>query len=279
MRNYLLAGLTMSLGIVVCVALCHAADASAGPPVPAATPLPASTTSAPSPAGDPANDPGGLSRRISELRLDGVPLDDALRTLAEKTKANISVHWEGLADAGVQRTTPVRLHVWDVNLGQALSILLAAACPPGIDREGQPAPRLGFTTTENVVTVSAASPFTLTTTVVYNVRDLIEMHLDSSIEPPPDPQRQVSSRRDEAVEALCKTLSKGVAPDSWRQSGGAIGSCAYFGGLLVIRQTPENQREVAALLQRMRDADRKLPWSAPAATQPAPQSGTSAAGQ
>jgi hypothetical protein len=277
MRNYLLATLMMPVGIMLCIALCHAADAPAGPPPPAA-PSPAATAPALNPGNDPANDPAGLSRRISELRLDAVPLDEAFKTLAEKTKSNISVRWDALADAGVQRATPVRLHVWDVNLGQALSILLTAACPPAIDGEGKSAPRLGFTTTENVVTVSAASSNPPTTTVIYNVRDLIEMHLDSSIEPPPDPQRQVSSRRDEAVEALCKSLLEGVAPESWKSNASGRGSYEYFGGLLVVRQTPENQREVAALLQKLRDADKKLPWPGPA-TRPAAQPGTSAAQQ
>lgn len=278
MRNYLLVGLTMSLGIVLCMAFCHAADTPAGPAVPAPATSPAVAPSSPA-ADDPSNDPAGLSRRVSELQLDAVPLDEAFKTLAEKTKSNISVRWDMLADADVRRATPVRLHLWDVNLGQALAILLATVCPPATDGEGRWAPRLGFTTAENVVKVSTVSQIPSTTTVVYNVRDLIEIHMAVLNETPPDPQHpQVASSRDIAVEALCKTLSEGIAPDSWNEHGGAMGSSAYFGGLLVVRQTPENQREVAALLQKLRDADKKLPWSAPA-TQPAAQPGTSTAGQ
>ncbi|MDB5289617.1 MAG: pilQ 2 [Phycisphaerales bacterium] len=269
--------LIMSIGTALCIALCHAGDA----PVTSPTTASASAASAPSGAGDLPDDPAGLSRRIPELQLDAVPLDEAFRTLSEKTRANISIRWEGLTDAGVPRATPVKLHLWDVNLGQALTILLTAVCPPATDGDGQATPRLGYTVTDNVVTVSTVGASNrMTPTVVYNVRDLIEMHIAGSNDTAPDPQRvQASLTHTEAAEALGRNLMEGIAPDSWRQNGGALGSYGYFGGLLVIRQTPENHREIAALLQKLRDADKKIPWSTPAATQPVAQPGTPAAGQ
>ncbi|MDB5174763.1 MAG: hypothetical protein JWN51_3536, partial [Phycisphaerales bacterium] len=90
MRATFRALLIASIGIAPAVMLARAGDAPIGPPAPTTA-----TATAPvgaSPATAPARSPiqARLSRRIPELRLDSVPLGDALAAVADLTKVNLS---------------------------------------------------------------------------------------------------------------------------------------------------------------------------------------------
>lgn len=270
--------LVASLGAALIVAVSRAPDAPGAP-----TTLPAGPTSRPADPADVSDDLAGLSRRIPELQLDSVPLEEAFRIIAERTKTNLSINWARLIDAGLPRTTPIKLHLWDVNLGQALTVVLTAACPPLTDRDGQPTPRFGYTVADNVITVSTVGSPRTTATLVYNVRDLIEMYSIASNETvvyPDDGLRHAEApvTRGEGLEAVCVFITHSVSPESWEQNGGT-GLIAGFGGLLVVRTTPENHRAIAARLQMLRDSDKKLPWTRLPVTRPAAQVDAAAARQ
>ncbi len=59
--------------------------------------------------------------------------------------------------------------------------------------------------------------------------------------------------RDERVEALTKLIQDTVAPDSWREAGGVVGSLRELSGQLIVTQTPDNQRQLANLLEQLRE--------------------------
>jgi hypothetical protein len=46
-------------------------------------------------------------------------------------------------------------------------------------------------------------------------------------------------------------ISMTVAPESWRDNGGTIGSCSQYNGLLVVTQTPANHKAIEALLSEL----------------------------
>jgi hypothetical protein len=56
----------------------------------------------------------------------------------------------------------------------------------------------------------------------------------------------------DALESLAKVIMDNVSPDSWRDSGGTVGTLSRFGTTLVINQTPANQRDVEKLLEEIR---------------------------
>jgi hypothetical protein len=205
-----------------------------------------------------------LLRRIPEVRFDSMPLEQAFDTLAERTKVNISVQWTHLAEEDVQRSTPVKLRLWDVTLDQALRILLSALDARRADQRFT-GYRFGYTFSDNVVTVSTVREIGLMSpTEIYNVRDLIDAAvIGSSDSPPPnDPMGRVEApmARSEAAQALSDAIMRTISPDSWQNAGGAVGSIQSFAGMLVIQQSAENQARVAAFLQKLRESDAKTPW-------------------
>src|SRR5439155_2391569 len=55
------------------------------------------------------------------------------------------------------------------------------------------------------------------------------------------------------VEEITALITQTVAPDSWRDAGGTIGSVRELQGQLIVTQTPENQRLLQGLLEQLRE--------------------------
>ncbi|MGH7215040.1 MAG: type II secretion system protein GspD, partial [Tepidisphaeraceae bacterium] len=59
--------------------------------------------------------------------------------------------------------------------------------------------------------------------------------------------------REELVEQITTLIIETIAPDSWRDSGGSVGSLRELSGQLIVTQTPENHRELQGLLGQLRE--------------------------
>jgi hypothetical protein len=57
---------------------------------------------------------------------------------------------------------------------------------------------------------------------------------------------------EQSLENLVKLIEEQIAPDSWRETGGVTGSISVHERLLVVRQTPDAQRQVTELLDLLR---------------------------
>src|SRR3954471_2895944 len=68
-----------------------------------------------------------LSRVVPDLRLTGVPLNDAIDSLRDLSGANIHVNWRALEEIGVGKDTPVNLRVRNVTLEKSLNLILSEA--------------------------------------------------------------------------------------------------------------------------------------------------------
>jgi hypothetical protein len=68
-----------------------------------------------------------LNTVIPEVRLDGVPLTDALDFLRDISGVNLVVNWKALEDAGVTRDTPISLRLRSIPLRKALELILSEA--------------------------------------------------------------------------------------------------------------------------------------------------------
>ena len=59
--------------------------------------------------------------------------------------------------------------------------------------------------------------------------------------------------REELVEQITKLITDTVAPESWREAGGTVGSLRELQGQLIVTQTPENQHSLVNLLEQLRE--------------------------
>jgi hypothetical protein len=65
-----------------------------------------------------------LSQRLPELRFQGVTLNDAVEFLRDVSGANMTVNWKALEGAGVNRDTPINIHLAGITLRKALDMVL-----------------------------------------------------------------------------------------------------------------------------------------------------------
>lgn len=71
--------------------------------------------------------------------------------------------------------------------------------------------------------------------------------------PSPNPKLQPSLDETSKGDEILKLIVETVAPDTWRDNGGSIGSIRLISGLLVVSQTPANQKEIQSLLSQFRE--------------------------
>jgi len=76
------------------------------------------------PTTEPATKPAGiLSKRIPELRFDGVALADVLGFLSDVNGTTFTADWNALRKQNVDVTTSVTMRVKDLTLGQILDAI------------------------------------------------------------------------------------------------------------------------------------------------------------
>ena len=106
-----------------------------------------------------------LSRELDQVKLDAIPLAEVVTLLADATGANFHINWRALQAAGVDRTTPVTLHLRHVTVRKTLSLMieqLPATTP------------LSFFNDQGVIEVTTLELADLAViTKVYNVEDLL----------------------------------------------------------------------------------------------------------
>jgi hypothetical protein len=173
-----------------------------------------------------AAEPDLDSTIIPEVNLDPATLGSAIDALRKATGANLWVDWDDLAEDGIKRNAPIALRLRRVTLRQALTAVLGAAGGEG------PA---GIAVRDPLIVVATAYTIREHAAVLraYDVRDLM-------------------TNADPEAERLVNAMEKSVDPDNWRVNGGTIGNIRVFAGRLVVRQTPENHRKIAAFLRSLR---------------------------
>jgi general secretion pathway protein D len=216
-----------------------------------------------------------LEKKLPELRFDAIGFSDVIDFLRDITGANIFVNWRALEAAGIDRNTPVTARLRDVRFSKALATILS-------DVGGGTVP-LGYTIDEGVITISTDEDLSKNTlTRVYDIRDLIIEVPEFGNAPTFNLQNQTGQTsggggggggggsslfggaggaggeqqqrtRQQLVEEITKLITETVAPDSWRDAGGTVGSVRELQGQLIVTQTPENQRLLQGLLEQLRE--------------------------
>jgi hypothetical protein len=68
-----------------------------------------------------------LNQRLPEVSFDQTALEQVIAWLADFTKLNVSVRWQILADAGVNRDTPISIQARGLRLSQVLWLIMNEA--------------------------------------------------------------------------------------------------------------------------------------------------------
>jgi len=206
---------------------------------------------------DPSVGETAVHRRIPEVRIDGMPLDQAVTMLADQVNADLVANWPALEFAGVPRRTPVSLHLHDVTLAEALRSLL--------DANG--AGKLSLRVDGGCIIFGEPSTNRINlTTRVYDVRDWLAGIVGSSTGSSPTSPANAKydpSLHDACIGRMIKAIEGAIAPSSWKDADGDMGDIKELNGRLVITQTWENQERVADLLAALRADPSRLAPVAP----------------
>jgi hypothetical protein len=176
------------------------------------------------------------------LAADAKGLAAVFEDLAAQAHANLYINWNALQTVGIDKNTPVTLHLAGVSATRALSAIL--------DQAGGAAANLNYIVNEGVLTVSTREDLSSAkyqTVRVFNVRDFAPV--DSRF-----PPHVALALQQDAYMSLMDAIKGTVAPDSWRDNGGSIGSIRELNGILVVNQTVDNQAAVERFLALLRGA-------------------------
>ena len=226
-----------------------------------------------------------LAESVPTISVQQQPFSDVVNLLRRETGANIVVNWNALANAGVQKQTPISLQLSNVPFEKILSLVLQEAAGSG----GTP---LAYSIDQGVITISTKSQLAQQMVIrLYNISDLLvqapnfnnapTFNLSSATQ---NSTSQVSSQggggigniggggsifqqngtggqgqqqgksRSSMVREITSLIEKTVDPNSWAATGGGTGSIRELNGQLVVSQTPTNQSKIAALLQKLRES-------------------------
>jgi len=172
-----------------------------------------------------------LQRRISaaldepaDFDFESVPLDDAIGTLSDHYQIPMLLNGRRLADAGISTKTPVLKLVTDVSLRTALALLLK-----DLD--------LDFVVKGDVLWITTFDESgEQLQYMAYPVHDLVGT-LDSA-----------------GYATLLQIITSTIWPQSWDNVGGPGDIRRAGEGWLLISQTPEVHKQIAELLDSLRQA-------------------------
>ncbi len=216
---------------------------------------------------------GALDKKIPvDFRDD--PFGEVVERLADATGLNIIVNWNDLKHAGIDRTVPIDLSLpREITLKKALTEVLEQAGGGLVD--------VGFDITEDALKIATRSTLDKQTyTAVYDINDLLmeipifndapmtdlrhvsQQAAQAAIEQPEQPWLYGDDDDDEPEEdpkragrarKIIELIQETVAPSSWRDNGGTIGTINEINGQLVVTQNSASQQQIGDLLGKLRE--------------------------
>jgi type II secretory pathway component GspD/PulD (secretin)/tetratricopeptide (TPR) repeat protein len=216
---------------------------------------------------------GALDRQVP-IDFRGLPFEQVIERFADANRVNIIVNWNDLKRAGVERTAPVALSLPnEVSLRKAITEVLEQV--GGSDVE------LGFDVADGAVKIATRSTLDRETfTAVYDIQDLL-MEVPNFNDSPTSDLTQTYQRgrrnaadshegtwrnveeenddrardkdRQARVNKIVELIQETVAPESWVERGGTIGTIRELNGQLVITQNSASQQQIGNLLGKLRE--------------------------
>ena len=225
-----------------------------------------------------------INRRVALKLRESVPInfDDNKLTnvidyLRQTTNVNIFVNWPALEALGVsQQETRVSLQLTNIPADKALRLVLQQVSA-GQGLEDNP---ITFSIIDGIVTISTERDLSKTTDIrPYDIRDLL-VQVPNFINAPvfdlnealsntnsggssggggtklfdEDSEEEERLSRTELIEQIVTLLQDTVGkPEEWAAYGGNISSLRELNGLLIVKTTPENHRQISQLLGQLRE--------------------------
>ncbi len=224
-----------------------------------------------------------LARNVPKIVVNQQPFSSVVHLLRQQTGANIVVNWNALANAGVQKNTPISLTLRDVPFEKVLSLVLQQA-------QGSGGTQLGYSISGGVLTISTNDQLAqVKTTRVFDIQDLL-VQAPNFTAPAFNLQNQssnsgvqissgsagganssnssnlfsgsgsgqgsgqpVGKTRAQMVTEITQLIENTVARSSWIDNGGTVGSIREINGQLVITQTPGALEKISGLLRQLRE--------------------------
>ena len=196
-----------------------------------------------------------LDRVLPHVKFTG-KLADAIDYLHNLTRANFSVNWPALEACGVN-DMPVKVALDDIRFSKALQLILDQA----------KLTKVSYEINDGVIVISTGDDLgRITPTRIYDIRELLTVIPDFEDYPAALPgqtgdidfDEPANSRwaerqpmRAERVDNIIKKIEELAASDSWKESGGQIGSIGELDGFLFVTQTPSNHEQVKDLLEQI----------------------------
>ncbi len=222
------------------------------------------------------NRPGGrlyglLDKKVP-VDFEGTPFDQVIERLASEHGLNIIVNWNDLKRAGVDRKTPIELSL-------PRQITLKRVLNETLEQAGAGLVELGFDAREGAIKIATRATLDRQTyTAVYDINDLLmevpnfndapvsdlnransrairaqqadrpwKVGDDDDDEPEDDPERT------DRVQKIIDLIEDTIAPDSWIDRGGTVGTIREINGQLVVTQSSAAQRQIGNLLGKLRE--------------------------
>jgi len=223
-----------------------------------------------------------LNRTLSDVLPDSqfqdTPFESVIDFLADLKKVNIAVDWEDLEFNGVDRDKPVTLKLSNLSFRTVLNEVLTQV---GGDVT------LAFGVGDGLIRIATKQKLDLDKFVsVYDIRDLLvnvprftnAARLDPAqalnqlgqggtgggggggggggsqlFETDQDEDETGEGDTAGLVQEIMDIIRDTVEPDSWRETGAGDGSLRELNGQLIVYNTSDAQRQVADLLQQLRE--------------------------
>jgi len=202
------------------------------------------------------------------------PFDQVIERLADANNLNIIVNWNDLQRAGVERTIPI-----DLSLPNEIS--LQRAITEVLEQAGAGLTKVGYDVAEGTIRIATRQTLDKDTyTAVYDINDLLQeipifndapltdltqINQRTARAAPKDAPRPWSRDGDDddevsqdperlsRVHSIINLIQDTIAPDSWRDRGGSVGTINEINGQLVITQNSSSQRQIADLFGKLRE--------------------------
>jgi hypothetical protein len=169
-----------------------------------------------------------LDRVVPTIDIPPMPFEASIREFERQSKIEVYIKPEALTETQLQARVTARVH--DVSIADALSAIVS-----------QVSPKLPFSARGGVIAIGDAGELE---TRLYDVRSIMTWSYPPPLGPITDKDRPGGS------DDLINLIITFVSSDTWRENGGT-GSIQYWGGILLINQTPERHREIAHLLAKL----------------------------
>lgn len=213
----------------------------------------------------------GLLERKVPVDFVNDPFDQVIEQLATNHKINIIVNWNDLKRAGVDRDIPI-----DLSLPRNLS--LKKILSEALEQAGAGLVELGYDVQDGAVKIATRQLLDHETfTAVYDIQDLLMEipifrdapntdlnKLTRSLKPNPPDRPWLNGDDDDdepeedpgkmaRIRKIINLIQDTVAPESWIEHGGTVGSIHEINDQLVITQNTSGQRSIGNLLGKLRD--------------------------